>query len=137
MSRSGYSDEYEETVNLWRGTVARAIKGKRGQAFLKEMLGALDALPEKKLVANELVEKDGCVCALGAVGRARGMDMKDIDPEDHEGVAHKFGMAHALACEVMYVNDEMGPYTRTETSEERFVRVRAWVAEKINSPVGS
>src|SRR5262245_16738600 len=34
----------------WRGAVHAAIFGKRGQAFLTELLAALDALPEKKLL---------------------------------------------------------------------------------------
>jgi hypothetical protein len=38
----------------WRGAVASAIRGGRGQAFLREMLAAMDAMPVKRLVANEL-----------------------------------------------------------------------------------
>jgi len=47
MSRSGYSDDCDDQWSLicWRGAVKSAIRGKRGQAFLKEMLAALDALP--------------------------------------------------------------------------------------------
>ena len=52
MSRSGYSDDCEN-LGLWRGAVEKSIKGKRGQAFLKEMLVALDSLPEKKLIEND------------------------------------------------------------------------------------
>src|SRR5229473_3282486 len=119
MSRSGYSDDYEN-VNLWRGAVDRSIRGRRGQAFLKEMLDALDAMPDKRLITGDLIY-DGSVCAIGAVGVKRGMDMKDIDPEDHKAVASKFGVAHAMACELMYLNDECGHFT--ETPEERFVRM--------------
>ncbi len=36
MSRSGYQDDCEG-LNLYRGTVRRAIRGKRGQAFLREL----------------------------------------------------------------------------------------------------
>jgi hypothetical protein len=115
-------------LNLWRGAVDRALRGRRGQAFLKEMLDSLDAMPEKMLTTHEL-EADGEVCALGAVGRARGMDMKDIDPEDHEDVAAKFGVSHAMACEIMYLNDEFGP--RSETPKERFARMRAWVVTQL------
>ena len=70
MSRSGYSDDWDIGDNsgwLYRGAVERAIKGKRGQAFLKEMLAAMDALPEPKLIAEEL-EQEGAVCAIGSVG---------------------------------------------------------------------
>src|SRR5437879_4918550 len=99
MSRSGYSDDGDNDWGLicWRGAVASAIKGKRGQEFLYEMLHALAALPERKLIANDL-EAEGSVCALGAVGKARGIDMKGIDPEDREKVAEVFGIAPALAA---------------------------------------
>jgi hypothetical protein len=42
MSRSGYDDEGD--FGLWRGTVLAAIRGKRGQAFLREMKTAMDAM---------------------------------------------------------------------------------------------
>jgi hypothetical protein len=46
MSRSGYSDDHSEwDLIRWRGAVASAIRGKRGQAFLRELLVALDAMP--------------------------------------------------------------------------------------------
>lgn len=107
MSRSGYSDECDGwDLIRWRGAVASAIRGKRGQAMLRELVAALDAMPEKRLAATELVTDEGDYCALGVLGRARGMDIESIDPEDHEAVADAFGIAHALACEVMFKNDE-------------------------------
>ena len=56
MSRSGYSDDCDNAWSLirWRGAVASAIRGKRGQEFLYEMLHALAALPERKLIAFDL-----------------------------------------------------------------------------------
>ena len=100
------------------------------QAFLKEMLAAMDALPEQKLISHEL-EENGSVCAIGAVGKARGIDMSRIDPEDRETVAHKFGIAGALTAEIVYTNDE---YYRYETPEERFTRMRKWIESLIVSP---
>lgn len=131
MSRSGYTCDIEDTaaLNMWRGAVNSALRGRRGQAFLREMLIALDTMPEKKLISYEL-EQDGCVCALGAVGRTRGLDMAHMDPEDHDTVAAKFGIAHAMACEIMYMNDE-GAW-RPEAPEDRFVRMRAWIVSQIN-----
>lgn len=131
MSRSGYNDDCEQWALIrWRGAVASAIRGKRGQAFLKEMLAALDALPEKKLIQSDLQDEydDGAVCALGAVGRARQMPMSNIDPEDHESVASSFGIPHALACEVMWMNDDA--WWRL-TPEERFAMMRRWVESRI------
>lgn len=106
MSRSGYSDECDgwELV-MWRGAVNSAIKGKRGQALLRETLAALDAMPVKELIAHELVS-DGEFCTLGVVGQARGIDMKKIDPEDQYAVAKVFDIAPALAAEIVFENDE-------------------------------
>lgn len=107
MSRSGYSDDCEQwDLIRWRGAVKSAIRGARGQAMLREVLAALDALPEKRLAAESLVTEDGEFCTLGALGRARGMDMAPIDPEDREQVARAFGIAEALAAEIMHINDE-------------------------------
>ena len=106
MSRSGYSDDCDNWALIrWRGAVTRAIRGLRGQAMLRELVQALDALPEKRLASGSLVTDDGEYCALGALGRARGMDMAPIDPDDREAVAQAFGVAEALAAEVMWEND--------------------------------
>lgn len=131
MSRSGYSDDCERwDLICWRGTVASAIRGQRGQAFLQEMRVALDRLPEPKLITEEL-EQDGAVCALGAVGKLRGVDMGDLDPDDRETVAARFGIPHTLACEIFYENDEGG---YRETPEGRFLRMREWCDRHIRKP---
>jgi hypothetical protein len=45
MSRSGYSDDCSgRELVLWRGAVASALRGRRGQAFLRELVDALDAV---------------------------------------------------------------------------------------------
>lgn len=132
MSRSGYSDDGDYWALIrWRGAVASAIRGKRGQAFLREMLAALDALPEKELTSYEL-QADGQYCALGAVGKARGIDMSNIDPEDRETVAATFGIPHALACEIMYLNDE-DYYRGQETADARFSRMRKWIETELRT----
>ncbi len=127
MSRSGYYEDGDDqwATICWRGAVASALRGKRGQAFLREMLAAMDALPEKKLIVGDLVDKDGCACALGTVAIARGLDVSEVDPEDYAAVAPLFGIADAMAREVMYENDECGP--GHETPEHRFERVRRWI----------
>jgi hypothetical protein len=86
VSRSGYSDDCNEReLNLWRGTVARAIRGKRGQAFLREMRDALDAMPEKRLAEGVLATEGEC-CAMGAVAVRRGLDTVEIDETDRDEV---------------------------------------------------
>lgn len=131
MSRSGYCDDCDDQWAMirWRGMIASASRGKRGQEFFKDMLVALDALPEKRLIKDELVTADGNVCALGALGKARSVDMTDIDPENSDRVAVTFNIAEPLAREVVYMNDEYGPWK--ETPEDRFTRIRGWVARQI------
>jgi hypothetical protein len=131
MSRSGYEyDEIDQWAMIkWRGMVTSATRGKRGQAMLRDLLAALDAMPEKRLIAEEL-EHGGEVCAMGALGKARGVDMSQIDPEDYEHVARTFNVANCLAQEIAYENDE-GHYQ--ETPEHRWQRMRAWVASLIKN----
>jgi hypothetical protein len=138
MSRSGYdeSDCDYAMMNLYRANVDRAFAGRRGQAFLKEMLAAMDALPEKKLIPNLMQEETGEVCAIGSVGKARGLDMErlnalaeDEDPDLGRFVGKKFGIAECMARDIMYMNDEA--VWKTESPEERFVRMRKWVEEQI------
>lgn len=133
MSRSGYSD-YDGSDNpewaliRWRGAVASAIRGRRGQAFLRELLEAMDALPEKRLIADDLI-RDGEVCALGALGLARGQadSMKEVDPEDYDSIADFFGIPNALTQEIEYLNDEF----HYASPEDRFVRMRRWVIRQL------
>lgn len=159
MSRSGYTDDNDDQWALirWRGAVNSAINGKRGQQFLRELAAALDAMPEKRLVANEL-QADGAFCALGVLGAARGIDMAPVDPEDRERVAKLFGVAAALAAEIMYENDEAvdqwvwreievcGPIQpwerhkrtvrvpRANAEERRWQYMRDWVGKQLKDP---
>lgn len=147
MSRSDYIDDCEQwDLIRWRGQVASAIRGKRGQAFLLEMWRAMQALPAHRLTADELEnEYDGTVCAIGSVGKARGVDMSKIDPEDYDAIASAFGIPRQLAQEIMYLNDEFdrGNYVEAHgptryhhgrisvfvptTPEKRFERMREWI----------
>ena len=134
MSRSGLS-EYEAASQeeqwafiRFRGAVNSAIKGKRGQAFLRELLAAMDAMPEKKLIAHDL-EAGGQFCALGVVGHARGIDMAKINADEPDEVAQAFGIAEAMCQEIAYMNDD--GYYHNEPPEQRFRRMRAWVEKKI------
>lgn len=111
----------------WRGIVASAIRGRRGQAFLRDLLAALDTMPNRRLIADELVSK-GEVCAIGALGVARGIDMSEYEPDDPDSLAGVFDVAHQLVREVTYLNDEAYCYA---TPERRFELMRAWVAEQV------
>lgn len=133
MSRSNYTDDLDHLqLGRWRGRVMSAIRGKRGRALLTDLLAALDEMPEKRLIAHELLREDGEVCALGAVGKRRGVDMTNLDPDEPDDVAAAFDIAEPLAREIVYENDEAGSYK--ETPEQRWTRVRAWVAEQLSPP---
>lgn len=133
MSRSDYYDDGDDQWGLirWRGAVTSAINGVRGQDFLKEMVDALDALPERRLISENLVrtgDENLQVCAIGAVGIARRMDMSKLDPDEYDQVAERFGIASALAREIVWMNDEW--YNRV-TPERRWLMMRRWAVSQI------
>lgn len=133
MSRSGYSDYEIDNWELicWRGAVASAIRGKRGQAFLRELLAALNAMPEKRLIPNDF-EADGEYCTLGVIAHQRGVDLQSFlnsdDYAERDLITNGLGVAWALVAEIMYENDES---RWDEAPEQRWQRMRAWVARQI------
>lgn len=143
MSRSGYSEDCDGwELNLWRGAVESAIRGKRGQALLRELEASLLALPEKKLCAFEFANPDsGQVCALGAValkrklatGKDRQSAIRELAEEFPEGseaeaISGEFDIAKALAKEITYINDEDYEFS---THEKRYEGVLRWVRTNI------
>ena len=128
MSRHGYSDN-ADNLAMWRGVIASATRGKRGQAFFRALLEALDAMPDKRLVEGELQTDEGAVCALGCLGKARGVDMKDVDTTDWPQLGELFNIAPQLAQEVMFMNDE--DYCGRRSPEQRWRVVRDWAARQI------
>ena len=141
MSRSGYSDDCGGwDLICWRGAVKSALKGKRGQEFLIELRDAMDAMTDKRLVTDTL-EADGQFCALGVVGAKRGLDMSKIEAHCPENVSEAFGIARAMASEIVFENDEHpGNYEMqadgrgkwvAETPEHRWQRMRNWVHSNI------
>ena len=155
MSRSGYTDDDDDPLatGRWRAQVRSAIRGKRGQAFLRELIAALDAMPEKALITEELVTADGNVCAIGAVCKARGIDVSHVDYYSPEDIAANVGIASQMVAEIEYENDECGYRFENvklpesperpkwapdftwgrieETPEERWQRMRRWAEAKL------
>lgn len=144
MSRSGYTDDCDGwDLIRWRGAVASAIRGKRGQALLKELEVALLNLPEKRLVAREFANPfEGDVCALGAVALKRRLEkgcsredaLKEIAakfPEDceAESIAHELDIADALCKEITFLNDD--DFGSRTTPEERYQHMLNWVRRNI------
>jgi hypothetical protein len=143
MSRSGYSEDYCDaySYHLYRSAVNRAIAGKRGQAFLREFIAAMDAMPVKELAVEELMYDDGSVCALGVVCKARGItpNFKMDDYENGDGaklVGKLLGIARSMAAEIAHENDEGRQYwpERIETPGERWGRMRMWAEMKLRGP---
>jgi hypothetical protein len=135
MSRSGYDEDGDCSrweLFMWRKKVDSAMAAKRGQAFLRDMIASLDALLEKKLIAESLCvdSDDGAfhVCAIGAVGLARGVDMSNLDPENTERVARVFNISDPMTKEIVYINDVFG--LTGERQEDRWHRMRAWAVSK-------
>lgn len=94
MSRSGYDDcEDNWAMICWRGAVASAIRGKRGQ---------------------------GGVCALGALAQKRGMDVSGLDQEDYYEVAKAFDVNRKLVQEIVYMNDECAPGPEWDYEQQRY-----------------
>lgn len=132
MSRSGYIQDYDSNyIYLYRGMIARTIRGKRGQTFLLELAQAMDAMSEKRLIANELISDRGEMCTLGVVCKNRSLDVKGVDVEDSDEVGSLVGIARSMAAEIEYENDEVGPHD--ETPEQRWIRMRKWVAANIGT----
>ena len=128
MSRSGYIDIDGWDLIRWRGAVASAVRGTRGQEVLHGLVSALDAMPVKRLNAGRLIA-EGEVCALGALGAACGRteEMRRVDSEDYKAVARFFGISEALAREIQHINDEW----YDATPEDRWTRVRQWALDHI------
>lgn len=136
MSRSGYYNFCDEIdLNIlhknWRGAVLSAIRGRRGQHFLRELLKTLDNLPEKRLIAGDFQNPDGQVCTLGAYARYKNIDISHLDPEDyqhHEELSNEFNIAEALVQEIEHLNDEY----HYSSPEDRWQRMRSWVARQLD-----
>lgn len=131
MSRSGYSEDCDDDLLMgrWRGMVASATRGARGQKLFKDLAQALDEMPLKELIKNALETPDGSYCALGVLGKKRGINLNEIDPEDYDLVAKNFDIASPLAQEIVYMNDE---YFCGKPSD-RWKEMRAWVGKQIKS----
>lgn len=145
MSRSGYEDWDDRNGDpnwaaiCYAGALRKTVNGKGGQAFLCEMLTALDAMPDKRLINHALQAPsfippeftEGQHCAIGAVGARRGVNMSIIDPDQYALVAKTFGISETLAREIAFQNDEAGGYS--ENADRRWQRMREWAARRINA----
>ncbi len=143
MSRSGYTDDYDSDVplELYRQAVHRATTGYRGQHLLKKLRAALDAMPVKRLIAGNIQDESGNVCALGALDPTAPKyndDECDGEWDEHARKLSKhFNIAPALASEIVYMNDEAFQWRNDQTPEARWKWMRAWVEEQIKPDVSA
>lgn len=141
MSRSGYSEDGDyDTLQAgrWNAQVASALRGARGQKFLRDLVAALDAMPVKELVSGALETEEGAVCALGCLGRAKGVPLQGLaseewDDSDWDKLSATFNIAPQLAREVMYINDDHDSYYQPVQPDNarRWRDVRDWAAKNI------
>jgi hypothetical protein len=136
MSRSGYVDDWDGSewdLIRWRGAVASAIRGKRGQALLRELRAALDAMADKRLIREELIDAEGGVCALGCLGVKRGIpNLESIDATDYFALANTFGVSPKLIQEIEWENDE-APSGGNDPDAKRWEWMRKWVERHIQN----
>lgn len=165
MSRSGYTEDNDDPLahGRWRQAVKRSLEGKRGQALLRELVEALDSMPDKRLYSGNFATAEGEFCTLGVLGAKRGTKMDDLGDDydcDTATVGQRFGIAPAMAAEIMYMNDEYavdewkwvdvefcgpvrpyhpdwGSHTKNRRvhndnhPRERWQRMRAWAVENL------
>jgi len=154
-------DCIEDELRMWafQGNIKRAVAGKKGQKFLREMEAALLALPVKRLTKGALAdahehsfpnrlgyvpEATGDVCALGAVAAARavaaGKDRKGalqelaekFDPSEQGWVLTDEAAHHLkISHPLAYAVVEKNDECSAKTPEERYERVLAWVQAKL------
>lgn len=142
MSRVHSNDNYHEVL-LWRANLRRQLAGRRGQQLLRELLAAIDALPEKKL-GTQLYDGDQ-VCSFGAVALQRRVaageepqavlaDLQSHNDEADDGLMPDWAEWYLqipphMAWEIPFVNDN--EYGDLETPEQRWIRVRAWICANL------
>lgn len=111
-------------IERWSRTqsIVKAVK-----RFLRELAEAMDAMPEKKLISEALVTRQGDCCTLGVICKKRNIDISDVDADDPEDVGFTLGIDYSMAAEIAYENDEGGPWGVDEDPELRWQRMRKWV----------
>ncbi len=129
--RINWSDEedYSGQFDLWQANCERSMRGKKGQAELKELRTALLALPEKRLIHELLEDEDGGVCAIGAYAKHKGVDLTNFDVDsntDDAGIAG--GMPPLVAWKVVEMNDLQFDHMNPE---QRYEKMLAWVESTI------
>ena len=146
MSRYCDSDDYD--WEPWMegqaaGAMRSAIRGRRGQQLLRDLIAGLDALPVQELAAGALEDfETGCVCALGAVRLQRGAEAVPLsfdldDPDiDWRDLAKPFDISETLAHAVISENEYSSKRNDEQSRRRRWQSVRAWAVGNLLAPAG-
>jgi hypothetical protein len=134
MTRLYYDDDCGPSEEgLRQGWLRSAIRGQRGQRFLRDLVAALDALPTPELSSGALEDPEtGCCCAFGAVLRFRGAENVPLwfHPEEEDmmpdSLAEPFDVSKTLAWAVVQANEEMCSSNTEQDRRRRWAEVRAW-----------
>lgn len=116
--RINYSDDedFAGQFFLWQSNCDRSLRGKRGQASLRELESALLAMTEKRLVSGEFVTPHGEACALGAMAVQRKMveglsreaaiaACAEMDQDESQQHGEALGCPRLVAWKVVEQND--------------------------------
>jgi hypothetical protein len=145
MSRYSDCDDYD--WEPWMegqaaGALQSAIRGRRGQRLLRDLIAGLDALPVPELAAGALEDPEtGCVCALGAVRLQRGPEAVPLrfDPTDEDvdwrELAKPFNISETLANAVVSQNEYASERNDEQSRRRRWLSVRAWAVGHLIAPV--
>jgi hypothetical protein len=130
------SDPSQE--GLITGAWRSAIRGRRGQQFLGDLVQALDALPLPELAAGALEDEEtGCCCAFGAVRRLRGVDAVPLwfDPTEEDiapgNLAKPFNVSETFAWAVVQANEDEMIGNDEKTRRLRWKQVRDWAVRHL------
>ena len=144
MSRYCDFDDYD--YEPWMegqaaGAMRSAIRGRRGQQLLRDLIAGLDALPVPELAAGALEDPEtGCVCALGAVRLQRGAEAVPLsfdldDPDiDWRDLAKPFDISETLAHAVIPENEYSSKRNDEQSRRRRWQSVRAWAVGNLVAP---
>ncbi|MEY2151152.1 hypothetical protein AB7849_09555 [Rhodanobacter sp. 115] len=97
----------------------------------------------KRLSAGSFKHDNGCYCTLGVLGAARGIDMAGFDDSDYldtTEVGEAFGIAEAMAREIMFLNDEAYSWECRQAADpdaRRWELMREWVGNHIKGTQSS
>lgn len=131
-------------AHLWDSWYSRSLKGKRGQKNLRDFIAALDAMPEKRLIADAEVEKHPVddereyevagVCAVACFAASRGEDPRWFGGEEDSDIfttaelGKNAGLSWTMAWEMARANDDV---FSDSTPEERWQKMRDWAVARL------